>query len=382
MSKKLTTKEFIEKAIAKHGNKYDYSLTEYVRSRDKVKIICLKHGMFEQRASSHLSGNGCPECQKEWTDEHRQNLAESSRRSRGFTTKQWIEIAKNVHGGKYDYSLVDYINQRTKVKIVCSIHGEFMQNADSHIRGAGCPQCGLTTDAVRNVDHTWTDEQRSKIENTCLIKYGAKRYLDSNEGRNQLRRIFRSEVYRQKMRQIIASAEVQQKTKNTNLARYGVTYPAKLPSVCDKIYQTKRKNHTVSSSRAEIIANEILSNEFSKDNVVHQYKDKIRYPYACDFYIKSLDLFIEFNLHWSHGKHFFKNNASDLEILNQWKAKAINSSYYRSVIDVWTVRDIAKRDTAIKNKLNYLVFWYNDLSDFYEWLNQYKQGNIILNNID
>lgn len=381
MGKRLTTKEFIEKSIAKHGNKYDYSLTEYVRSRDKVKIICPKHGTFEQRADSHLSGNGCPECQKEWTDEHKQNLAESSRRSRGFTTKQWIEIAESVHGDKYDYSLVNYINQRTKVKIVCPIHGEFMQNAGSHIQGTGCPQCGFNSDAFLNADHTWTDEQRFKTENTCLRKYGAKRYLDSNEGKNKLKSVLGSKTHREKMRQIISSDEIQQKTKDTNLVRYGVTSPTKLQFVRDKIYQTKKQNHTVSSSKAEIIANKMLSDEFSKENVVHQYRDKIRYPYMCDFYIKPLDLFIEFNLHWSHGKHFFKSGLNDLEILNQWKVKAIDSSYYQSAINVWTVRDIAKRDIAIANKLNYLVFWKSDLSDFYEWLNEYKNGNIILNNI-
>lgn len=82
MSKRLTTKEFVEKAMLLHGNKYDYSQTVYVDSRTKVSIICREHGAFEQRASSHLLGNGCHDCAKVWSDAHRENLQTASRKSR------------------------------------------------------------------------------------------------------------------------------------------------------------------------------------------------------------------------------------------------------------------------------------------------------------
>lgn len=61
-NKKLTTKEFIEKSKIKHGNLYDYSLVSYTTKRNKVKIICKKHGIFEQKAYVHSQGNGCPIC--------------------------------------------------------------------------------------------------------------------------------------------------------------------------------------------------------------------------------------------------------------------------------------------------------------------------------
>lgn len=61
----LTTEEFILRARREHGDKYDYSLVEYCRSSQKVKIICRKHGVFEQLANSHLQGDGCPVCWKE-----------------------------------------------------------------------------------------------------------------------------------------------------------------------------------------------------------------------------------------------------------------------------------------------------------------------------
>ena len=53
---------FIQKAIKKHGSKYDYSLAKYKNSKTKVKIICPEHGIFKQTLNNHLSGHGCPKC--------------------------------------------------------------------------------------------------------------------------------------------------------------------------------------------------------------------------------------------------------------------------------------------------------------------------------
>ena len=111
---KLTKDEFIAKAKAVHGDKYDYSLVEYVNAFTPVKIICPKHGVFEQKPTTHLSGYGCQQCGKE-----------SARISIASTLEQFINAAKKVHGDKYDYSLVEYKNNHTPVKIICPIHGVF-----------------------------------------------------------------------------------------------------------------------------------------------------------------------------------------------------------------------------------------------------------------
>ena len=62
MPAKLTTEKFIEKARAVHGDTYDYSKTQYVRSMEKVCITCPEHGDFWQVPTSHLRGVGCPKC--------------------------------------------------------------------------------------------------------------------------------------------------------------------------------------------------------------------------------------------------------------------------------------------------------------------------------
>ena len=122
---KLTTEEFIKKAKEVHGDKYDYSKVEYVNMRTKIKIICPIHGEFEQAAGGHLY-HGCKKCY----DEKQSSSAE-----------EFIKKAKEVHGDKYDYSKVEYINMRTKIKIICPIHGEFEQQPRAHLSEQGCPKC-------------------------------------------------------------------------------------------------------------------------------------------------------------------------------------------------------------------------------------------------
>lgn len=378
MSRRLTIQEFIEKAQRVHGGKYDYSRTIYVDSRTKVAIVCPEHGEFEQLASSHLSGNGCPCCARVWSDEHKQNLRESSRKSRGMTTEEWIEKAKAVHGDKYDYSQTIYVNQRTNVKIVCPIHGVFEQKADSHIRGYGCRLCGLESDNHRGV-HSWSDEQRERTAKTCMERYGARRYLDSAVGKEQIVRIKSSSEYRSKVSGIIASDTVQEKTKVTCLSRYGVEFPMKLSEVVDRVAESKRQNGTWSTSKPEEDMYIILCNRFGADDIVRQYKES-RYPFHCDFYVKSLDLFIELNATWLHGGHWFDStDKHDLQVLHEWQQYAESGKeFYGVAVDVWTVRDLKKRNVAITNNLNYVAFWNNDLSDFMQWI---ESDVLVLNNI-
>ena len=192
--KKLTKEDFIKRANLIHNNKYDYSLVEYINSFTKVKIICPIHGEFEQTPSKHLSGSGCKYCCREkqknntegfikksksiWGDKYDYRFAkyvnsktkiklicndcgntleqlpnnhynfncyfcsyiERANKSRK-TQEKFILDANKIHNNKYDYSKTIYINDNSKVKIICPIHGEFEQKANNHLNGAGCPIC-------------------------------------------------------------------------------------------------------------------------------------------------------------------------------------------------------------------------------------------------
>ena len=123
--------EFIKKAKKVHGDKYDYSKVDYINSQTKVCIICPEHGEFWQIPASHIRGYKCPECG---------NYNRGSKKR--ISKEEFIKKAKEVHGDKYDYSKVEYINANTKVCIICPEHGEFWQEPVVHIKQkSGCPKC-------------------------------------------------------------------------------------------------------------------------------------------------------------------------------------------------------------------------------------------------
>ena len=131
-TKKLTQEQFVEKARLVHGNKYNYSKVNYINNRTKICIICPKHGEFWQRPGDHLNGCGCVEC---FNDDKRGKSSQ-------LNTISFIEKARKIHSDKYDYSKVEYVNNHTKVCIICPRHGEFWQTPNDHLDGCGCPMCG------------------------------------------------------------------------------------------------------------------------------------------------------------------------------------------------------------------------------------------------
>ena len=131
----------------------------------------------------------------------------------------------------------------------------------------------------------------------------------------------------------------------------------------DKITITKKKNHTFNKSKIEDECYELLVSKFGKSNVERQYKSE-RYPFYCDFYISSIDWYVEFNGSWTHGKHAFdEHNEDDLKLVEKWRSK--HTKFYDLAIHTWTIRDVNKRNTARQNGINYSEFWrVDDLKDY------------------
>ena len=127
--------------------------------------------------------------------------------------------------------------------------------------------------------------------------------------------------------------------------------------------ETKKKNGTTNTSRYEEDTYKELCLYYGKDDIVWSYSNDERYPFTCDFYIKSLDLFIELNIHPSHGDHSFdSNNTDDVLLLEQLKNK--NDEWSNMIIDVWTQRDVRKINYARKNNLKYLCIYADNYNDF------------------
>jgi len=123
---RMTTEQYVKRTIVVHENKYDYSKVNYINADTKITIICKEHGEFRQIPDFHLNRKcGCPKCANNIT----------------LTNNEFIDKARKIHGDKYDYSQVSYINNRTKIIIICREHGEFSQKQFSHLLGVGCPHC-------------------------------------------------------------------------------------------------------------------------------------------------------------------------------------------------------------------------------------------------
>lgn len=120
----LTQEQVINAFKLRHGDKFDYSKVEYTNGRDKIKIICPNHGEFTQTANAHKNGQGCPKCS-------------GKQKTKDELIAEFVEL----HGDRFDYSEVDYINSSTKIKIICKEHGVFEQTPNSHLQGKGCKHC-------------------------------------------------------------------------------------------------------------------------------------------------------------------------------------------------------------------------------------------------
>jgi very-short-patch-repair endonuclease len=124
---RLTHQEFIKRSQNIHQIKYDYSKVNYINYNTKIILICPIHGEFLILPWKHLKGSGCTKCAKKY----RKNQFD------------FLKECKCVHGDLYDYSKSIYKNEKTKVIIICKIHGDFLQAPEKHIkRKHHCPDCG------------------------------------------------------------------------------------------------------------------------------------------------------------------------------------------------------------------------------------------------
>ena len=122
--KKITNEIFIKRINNTFNGKYDTSKVNYINAKTKVTLICPEHGEFEATPNHLNEGHGCPHCA-----------------NRYVSTNQFIEKAKKVHGDRYNYSKVNYVNNKTPICITCKEHGDFWQIPYSHLAGNGCNKC-------------------------------------------------------------------------------------------------------------------------------------------------------------------------------------------------------------------------------------------------
>lgn len=130
---KSRIKNFNELASKAHNGKYVYSLVNYSIGSDKIAIICPIHGNFTQIASAHLRGRGCPKC---GIDLIKKNVLK-------YSDEEFIKTCNETHNNMYNYKNLKYNGVKSKIKIICKIHGEFERTAEQHLNGYGCKKCDI-----------------------------------------------------------------------------------------------------------------------------------------------------------------------------------------------------------------------------------------------
>lgn len=217
------------------------------------------------------------------------------------------------------------------------------------------PKKGQDTKLKKYGDPFYTN--REKAKQTMISRYGVPYTLLSPELREKCEET-KEKLYGDKHYFNHVKAE------ETNLKRYGVKNVYQAKFVRDKIdynkaLETKKIRHTFNSSKQEDRLYGILCQLYGKDNIIREYKDE-RYKnpdnglfYCCDFYVQSLDLFIELQGHYTHGTHpFNENNAQDVEMVKVLKESSKPTA--QKTIDVWCNADVKKRKVALNNNLKYL----------------------------
>lgn len=198
------------------------------------------------------------------------------------------------------------------------------------------------------VKYSWGSAAlRGKAQATMRERYGSTCYVQSDEYKERL-------------------DSIMDKVRQTNMSRYGAPvytqsdeYKQNVDDIQSRIIATKRQNGVLNTSAVE-------KHVKGFDDFESQYNNDSRYPYLCDFYDKDRDLFIEVNASWTHGYHWY-DAENDVDTCKKWKVKSKKSEYYANALEVFTKRDVEKRETARVNNLNYVTLWDNDGMDADLW---------------
>lgn len=233
-------------------------------------------------------------------------------------------------------------------------------------------------------------EVLDKSKATCLGRYGVENPFELSDVQEQIRQHWRDtygvdnpsqvlEIQKKRVETMLerfgvenpfANEDVKEKIRRTNLEKYGVEYVSQNPDIKQKVSDAKRENGTFNTSAPEQWLLEMLVSVFGEHDVLTQHNTDLRYPFHCDFYIKSRDMFVELNAFWTHGNGWFNEESiADNIMLSDWiqGCETKDSEFYNNAIQNWTTTDVVKRETARKHRLNYVVFWDNQLDDAKLW---------------
>lgn len=267
---------------------------------------------------------------------------------------------KNRNGKRYEECIWEYVNSRFKdskswLESLCRIILDIKERPK-------CKECGKDLEFNYNLGYKCFKEycccHCQMVHLNKIGKMNSKRAV-----KKQIESRRKTLIDKYGVDNPYKIDEVKGGIRQTFLNKYGVDNPFKKKELFNykRQYQhqleTKRKNNTFNTSKLEEEFYLYIKEKFPK--VKRQYKDKERYPFLCDFYIPSLDYFIELQGHWTHGGHPYDSHSmNDQKKAEEWKSK--HTKYYDNAIHTWTVLDVSKRETAKNSSILYKEIWSLD----------------------
>lgn len=292
---------------------------------------------------------------------------------------------------KKEFNIVK-VKKCQRKKDILSIYSieEIKSYFEKHTRAETSEHFGITEQNLKdlmkeyNFHHT-TEQKVALREKTCMEMYGVhcvllrQDVIDSSHTEEALTKMMstqrKNNLEKYGVEYMWEREDVKDKTRQTNIRKYGTEKGWASTDIgrktisnlhSDSEYQkreieTKRRNNSFNKSSKEEYFYQMLLTLFEGDDILRQYRSD-KYPFNCDFYIQSVDTYIECNFHWTHGKlPFDKDSILCQEKLSKWKEKSESSEFYKCAIDVWTRRDVEKIKYAIEHGINILFVYPNNL---------------------
>lgn len=350
--RKLTTEEFIERSKDIHGDRYDYSLVEYINGNGSVIIICEKHGEFKQRADGHLRGKNCLKCYHD---------------SKKLTTEEFVEKSISIHGDKYSYEFVSYTTSHKKVDIFCKKHKNiFKMKPNNHLNGNGCPSCKLDNNKkyeIIDLIDTFKDIHDNKYTYNNFYEY--KNVSDKIEVNCEKHGLFlisiKSHLYKKRGCPYCRNVDISEFIERSNIIHNSIYDYSSVEFINTRTEVNIRcKEHGIfkipickpvcKSSKGEKSITSILESfniEYERQKKFNgcRYKNKLKF----DFFIQSLNICIEYN----GRQHYEPNDFFGGE-----------KSFKKQLI-----RDNIKKEYCENNNIKLIIIRYNE--DIDEKLTQY-----------
>lgn len=357
----------IDKFLKSNGIKK--SMDKQVECRKKG---CLeKYGVDNPSKAEEIKQKKIDTCRKHFGVDH--SLQSKEVRDKGKETikekygveyiSQSAEIQEKIKQTNLKkYGVERYVNAKKAGETNLERYGTICTLSNEEIKQKAI-KTSLSRYGVKS--YTQTQEYIDKTKKTSFERYGAEYYTKTKEFKEKVKH---TNLERYGVEYPSQNKYFQEKYKQTCIQRYGVDNVSKLDVVKAKVIETNKKNGTYNTSSSEMLIKSLLESLYTQ--VYYQYTSEL-YPFACDFYIPSEDVYIEYQGSWTHGyRPFDKSNEECLEQLELWKERARTSKYYQNAIEVWTKRDPIKRETAKKNNLNWIEFFTVD--EFKNWFKSKK----------